>query len=642
MNNMFLIGGDWRYFWPENIGNFAHLPSAWDSILNTGVGEAATGTLWITSYLNLTAFFSKLGISWDLTGLIFWIVPSVIFSFLGANYLFKIIFPLKPKLGILSGFIYLFNTYFLMIISGGQMGVALSFSLAPLVLARFICNAKAPSFKNSLIFGLLLSAQLLFDPRLTYITLLALFIFCVFNISRSALFGKNILMTALIPSTVLFLLHSYWIIPLFITKTFVSFGGAMGGADFLSFAKFENTISLLHPNWPENIFGKVYFMKPEFLMIPIIAYSSLFFINKRDDKTKTSIIFLSFLGLFGSFLAKGNQEPLGGIYLYLFNHFPGFFLFRDPTKWYLLVALSYSVLVPFAIYELSQAVGKYSVTYLNKNVLQKTIVGIFIFFFIFTLRDISNIYWRIKPKVIDKEYSMLRDLLVKDQSFSRTFWVPQWQRFGYFSNTHPAVGRGELLNTLDANLITKMLDQPQTEKLLKLMSVKYIIVPYDSEGEIFLKDRKYNKKSYENTITNLDKISWLKKMKGFNKLAVYEIPTFYNHFWILSDGRFVNNLHDQQTSEAHYTVAASNVKKGDILVFSENFNNGWYAKIGKNILQSSPYEKTLNSFVMPENGSYKIEIYYHPQKLVNMGLVISTSTLLGMIFILLYFSRRKI
>ena len=36
----------------------------------------------------------------------------------------------------------------------------------------------------------------------------------------------------------------------------------------------------------------------------------------------------------------------------MFAHVPGFVMFRDPTKFYTLVALSYSVLIPYSIWRM--------------------------------------------------------------------------------------------------------------------------------------------------------------------------------------------------------------------------------------------------------------------------------------------------
>ena len=118
---------------------------------------------------------------------------------------------------------------------------------------------------------------------------------------------------------------------------------------FFSFAKLEDTIGLLHPNWPENVFGKVGFPKPEFFILPLLAFCSLFFIKNEEKNKRKYILYFIVLGLLGIFLAKGTNEPFGVIYLWMFNHIPGFVMFRDPSKWYILIVISYSMLIPYSI-----------------------------------------------------------------------------------------------------------------------------------------------------------------------------------------------------------------------------------------------------------------------------------------------------
>ncbi len=178
---MFFLGGDFRFFYPENIKDFVGLPSAWDSSLNTGLGQSQLSSLWITSYFNFTAFFSKLGLSWNLIQLFFWIIPALLISFFSSFCLFKTLFKFKIQYSVLAGIIYTVNTYFLMILTGGQLGVSLSYSIAPLVLLRFIKLVERPSLKNAIISGLVLGFQTIFDPRIVYVTLVAVFLYFVFN-----------------------------------------------------------------------------------------------------------------------------------------------------------------------------------------------------------------------------------------------------------------------------------------------------------------------------------------------------------------------------------------------------------------------------------------------------------------------------
>src|SRR6266567_7284699 len=115
-----LLSGDFRFFWPENIKEFAQPPFAWDSILNSGLGMPNIGLLWINSYLSFTAFFSYFGLSWKVIVLLFWLLPVFLGAFVFSALLFRYLFPKTTVYCLLAGVIYGANTYILMVALGGQ------------------------------------------------------------------------------------------------------------------------------------------------------------------------------------------------------------------------------------------------------------------------------------------------------------------------------------------------------------------------------------------------------------------------------------------------------------------------------------------------------------------------------------------
>ncbi len=639
----FFLGGDFRFFWTENIGNFAHFPLAWDSSLNTGIGQSQIGSLWINSYLNFTAMFSNLGLSWNLIGLIFWILPAIILSFFSSFYLFNYLFKDKIKYSLLAGFIYVFNTYFLMILTGGQVGVALSYSLVPLVLLTFIRITKNPTLKNALLSGLVLGLQILFDPRIVYVTLIAVSLYLLFNFSKLKTFrSKLFLFTSFIIAA---LLNSFWILPLVITRS----SGLPAGFDsvssfkFFSFADFSHALSLLHPNWPENIFGKIYFLNPQFLVLPIIAFLSLLFYKTRI------ILFFCLLALTGAFLAKGANPPFGELNQWLFQNFPGMVMFRDPTKWYILVAISYSMLIPFSIasiFEWLKSRQKFQISnfkfQINTNSKIFNVQNLFLTLIVFYLFFLTSPIWidnTFKSKEVPLEYVRLKDFLNTEPKFFRTLWIPQWQRFGFFSNNHPAIGRGEVFEG-DAKSQLKQLQGKGAQELLSNLSVKYIIIPLDSEGEIFVTDRKYDEEKYKNTAVSLGKLEWLSDVSGFKNMAVFELKNSKDHFWSPSTTLGISY---QYVNSTEYKVQVKNAKSGDILVFSEGYDRNWVAETVLGIkyqVSSIKYNKLLNSFVLPE-GNYELKVVYRPQKYVEAGLWLSAATLLASLGYLVFGKLRK-
>lgn len=523
-----LSSGDWPYLYQENIRSFEILKSPF---------------IWLEPYYRLTAKFGVqvLSLSWETTEKIFWFFPFIFISLISSwvfvnNFLKKYInSSFLATFSIIGCLIYLTNTYALMIVGGGQMGVAMSYAFSPLTLYCFlIILINNLNFKNNKRFFLISilssSIQIMFDPRLFVLVMFVVFIHFIYSGKFYRLsYLKNILLITIASIS----LNLFWIIPSFFgSKNIYNEVISINSINFLSFAKLSDAISLLQPNWPENIFGKVYFMRPEFILLPIIAFISLFFINKKES----SILFFTLIALIGVFLSKGSNQPFGQIYLFLAS-IPLFGAFRDSTKFYLLIILSYSILIPYSLFKISIWINQVSIlnkikinTNLKKEILQFFIIILFISYWFFLIKPAwsNELNGTFKTRIVPDEYTLLKDFFKsKPESFS-TLWLPQHQRFGFSSVEHPALNAQDFFNETNLNGILKRLKDPKTRLLFKEKNIKYIIIPYDCEKEIFLTDRKYDVKKREIIDNLLQKLSWLEKVNihGQNAIIIYRIKNF--------------------------------------------------------------------------------------------------------------------
>jgi hypothetical protein len=475
------------------------------------------------------------------------------------------------------------------------------------------------------------------------------------------LFGKIIrfgIFGYVLPSIFLSLLHAFWILPTVlvhanINSEFGSVFTSTNAVQYFSFAKFENTLGLLHPNWPENIFGKTYFMRPEFLLLPILAFGSLLFIKPLEKlrEQNRSILFFVLLGLVGIFLAKGAQDPFGGVYLWMFDHVPGFVMFRDPTKWYLLIALSYSVLIPFTlskIYGWLQTKTKFSIFSYQFPIKSKifnfqnafVIISVFYLLFLILPALLGQLGGTFKAHTIPWEYQKFSSDLESEKSFGRVLWVPSPQQNAFSSPFHSKISSIDLFQKTNTKDILQEFRKSSTLKLLQGIGVKYVVVPYDSEKEIFLKDRKYDPQQYTAAVHSLQLIPWLKQVSGYGQLAVFEVSNPHEHFWLGNTNRQVSY---QFVSPTEYTVSVNSVKKGDKLIFAEGYNSHWILKTTTGNVGSQPYQKVLNSFVIPIDGSFTGRVIFTPQKWVEIGIWISSITMFVLFIYLIVtsFKHRK-
>lgn len=654
-----IIGGDWPYLFKESLENYYFLVPSWNTWQGNGLG-GTNPIYFLQSFEYLTVFISNfLNIPWPLIYKIFWFGLFIALSILSSMCLLKTIF-LKAKpwqMGI-AAVIFTTNTYILMVVGGGQMGIALAYSVAPLVLVRFIklinlIDSSGSNFKFSIVTGLVLSLQVLFDPRIAGISMIAVAIYLALNIRKNihntfsplevlAKWGYLIFHALMIPGLVTVLLHIFWILPLltFSQELYQRFGDSDTGAGivkFLSFSAFSQSFSLLHSNWPENIFGKIGFMKPEFLMIPIFAYVSLFFIEKKKIIGK-AILFFAILGIVGAFLAKGSNPPFGDFYLWLFENIPGFEMFRDSTKFYLLAALSYSILIPFSLWQFVEIASSIKYKALSMHNTYYVIPATFLAFWVISIHPaiFGQLGGTFIRQEVPKEYVMLKDFLYEQPEFFRTLWIPRQHRFTFFSNTHPSVETGPLFNATSAAEVVRELKKTNAQEYLSELSVKYVIVPYDSLGEFFLTDRKYDKIIPEKISKSLENISWFKKIDGFGNIAIFEVPFPKDHFWLEKSGKISYRM----INPTNYFINIS-LPYPQKLIFSEKYNPSWAIKMDDKIIKSQKTLNNLNSFAL-EKGDYDFKIIFLQDKVYGYGRAISLVTLLGILFFILKYKKSNI
>lgn len=616
-----IIGGDWPYYFPEMIKELASLPSSWQSGYGGGLGGLSP-SYFLSIYNFVSAWFSAVtGLPWVMVYKLFWFTTPIMLLAVGGYTLLSSILPASKKwIRIISSIILTTNTYVLMIMGGGQMGVIFAVSLFPWVLIAFFRFLQSQSLKESLLFGVALGIQISFDPRFAYLSVLSIAALYWFEEHAWQLLCRRVRFGS-ISAVVSIVLNFYWILPLLLLRenTLDTLGSAyttVGALRFFSFADFSHALSLLHSNWPENLFGKTYFLQPEFLLLPILAFSSLLFVKKF--KENTLVVGFAVLGLVGAFLAKGANEPFGFVYVWLFEHIPGFVMFRDPTKFYVLTMTSYAVLIPIALFSLTQVTKKYLIKSLW------IVPTLFFCYWVILIRPAVNgsLGGTFAKREVPAQYVSLKESLQKEQGFFRTLWVPRQSRFTFTSSNHISIEAGPLLGATDASSLKEAIETSTVRDQLETLSIRYIIVPFDPYGEIFIDDRKYSQIKRNDIEMILDGVPWLRKIQS-SDISVYETPRSKDHFWI-ENGTIVNW---SKIADDYYSVdviATGSAK----LIFSENYHQGWRAHIKNLSINASKEQFGVMSFAIPEMVEGRVTIEFIPRRYYLWGRWISFGTLL--------------
>ncbi|MBI2443223.1 MAG: hypothetical protein HYV40_04945 [Candidatus Levybacteria bacterium] len=640
-----LSAGDWPYFYLDAIRSFSlpYYQEYW------GLGQTRLLFSGLETYVQSGAQLLSHVVSWEVSERLLWLFPFIVISFLSAHRL------TRSSIGAL---IYSTNTYILMLVSGGQMGISMAYALAPFVVLSWLRlidgEEQRGQSRNIAMTGIVLGVQLLFDPRIAFLTtvIACSYLLYSFFTAKTSLVASLIrgLRTIVVPGAIGLILNSFWFLPLLLFRVGPSDHGdpASFSGDalaFFSLSDFSHSISLLHPNWPENLFGKVYFLQPEFLVLPLLAFLPLVFFqnSKLDTNEKHRVIFFSVLGLLGAFLAKGVSDPFGSIYRFLYDVVPGFIMFRDPTKFLLFTSLSYAILLPLSlrfITERATAELRRLKTNITIHFVQRLVFVVFLLFWAVLLRNaFINPVGVFKTRSITESYKILADLLSEGDSFSRVLWVPTHQRFGYFSANLPALSASEFFQTSSPAAMMQALSDPDTISLLQESAVKYVIVPEDTEGEIFLSDRKYSPELFSYYKEQVASIEGLQKRLTIGQIDVYEVPDVREHIYLLRNGIPVT-VNWQKKSPSHYFVSIPDGKRADVVVFSEGFSRFWKVKHGNEYFAFTPYRGKLSSFGLPKDGDVKLEFEQILSPFVQIGFIVSGVILLS-VFLLLVFTRRK-
>ena len=636
--NAQIIGGDWPYFFPEFLAKYSAFPSLWVPWQGNGLGGVQPLlNLYMFQAALIVPFVQKLGIPWELVYKIGWFGLFLLISAAGVRKLFQVLFPQAGNWSsaLTAAFIYPTNTYVLMLVGGGQMGVALSYSLAPLVLVSFIrlidqldlqVNIKyqISKIKNISVAGLVLGLQIMFDPRMAYVTLAGVGIyFIVFWFHGYTDKIRLVIKTSvelIFAGTISLFLNAFWLLPMVVLRDnpLSQLGSAYtspASVRFFSFADFSHALSFLAPNWPENIFGKTYFMQPEFLILPVLAFMGLIFIKKKTSQS----YFAALLILTGAFLAKGVQPPFGQLYLWLFEKVPGFIMFRDPTKFYLLIALGYSLLLPYALSAISEVLARSKKILFLKHL--PIICFIFIWFFLDRQAVLGQLGGTFAYHTVPREYVDLKNLLANDREYYRTLWVPRQQRFAFVSARHPAIEANPQFSATSAAELSRALSDPKIKDFLSAASVRYVIIPYDSLAEFFLSDRNYSEKERANYKEMLDRVPWLTKIQD-SRITIYETKSYHPLFWTGS-GEPISYSSDNY-GLYHVILTTS---QSTTLSFSQAFHPGWQIFDGSRKLT---VKRDTNNFmnVSLSSGQHNLTVVFAPQRWVIWGFLFSGLTLL--------------
>lgn len=509
-----VVWGDAPYFYPEAFKNFFAEPLVWESRGRLGV----VNDLYFIYPIMLVyhALGSLLRLSNDVIIRLVFYIPTILFAFLGP-WQFSRYLGFSSLVGLFSSLVYLLNTYLILIIDGGQVGVALAYSLFPLTLLHLhkLITVKAISqFFKSLIFFLFITMA---DVRFAVI---AFFTFIVWVGLEQIVFLKKInyqhLKIFVLFGISYLAVSAYWLVPLFAINPTTG-SGLRSGLHLISIL---NPLFFFSPHWPFNEFGKISPPQWFFAGIPLLIFINLFF----KKKWYTLALTLNFL--FFVFLAKGDSGFLGGIYAWVVDRIPMGGAFRDSTKFFAPLILYAGILIGLSVENLRML--------FKKPVISLSVSFLIFGYLIFLLYPAlsGSMYGVLAKRDFPQDLKLITNKLSSESKIStesgflRTVWFPERHPLSYHTEETPALDAKALVNlrplaSLNVGISDRFnfLHNKQSLEWLDIFGVRYLIFSGDTRRVL---PNKEEEADWNKLLGLVNSIDGLRKVDLGTGLPVYK------------------------------------------------------------------------------------------------------------------------
>ncbi len=584
---------DYGFKFAETLADYSDL-SAW--VYRQGVGSPDI-LLWRAPLLLFQSFFGHLGFGLNVadkfTIMWMWIVISVCSSYL----LVRKISGSKMG-GILGSLVFCYNTYFISINSVGHFNISVASAFGVFSFFYLIKVYESNKFSYLILSSLLLSISGFYDLRVLYMMVIIYGMYFFYNVVLDILQKKHTFLKLLKKNLTIFiifgLLNTYWILPTFVSGSLESNAVLSRGLFGDQFWSIDAALSLFHPFWngKELLWFERNNVPIHYFILPVLAVMGLF--SQRKNKI---IIFFGLLGGLGIFLAKQTDFPFGDVYVWLYARLPGFSSFREATKFYIYIAIGYSVLV-----------GAFYSTFLNskKNgVAAKLLEVLFVLLlFIPLIPNVIPIFSgkigsTYIPRIVSEDSKKVNSLINQQGDYFRTLVIPTYPHSWTYTNLHPRIS---LVNSIDnfwggsyattaADLsvnekMESLFSKNATSQLLDQYSIKYVSIPRRedvSKDDFFLyygKDKDYYQKM-------LIDIPYLKKADmGLAETDIYENTNFRPHIYITRKPETVNEnvpyeqVRFERGRSLQYKVYIENMKSIVYLNLTEQYHSKWGGILG--------------------------------------------------------------
>lgn len=695
-----LNAGDWVYHFSSTLHDLKdyHIyASAY------GLGTVSVfANNWIFYYLYYALDWIKIG--WDIGTRIIFLIPIIFFTPLFSFLFFKKVFQ-NNMIAFFSACLYSFNTFFLKL-QLDWLTYAFIWWILPALFLSVLNYLDTKKEKYLIYNAVLIFLGIAYELRIMFLVLIFLSLFQVtYLIVHNDSIQQRLKYSAFIFGSIFVgaIMHIFWILPLMKGGIASDVMNNASSNPFVSLYDILDVFTLHMYSWSHNFVLEAFIKQPielRHFLIPLLAVVGLVVYKKTQAQKEYNVYFSFFAISLVIFIFLGKQElvPLADFYGWAFRSIPLFNLYRESSKFFILVAMSSAFFFGIGLFWLYTFIQKYN---RKASIL---IVGMLLFFStVFNLQHFfdQGVGGMTKGTSIPDDYNILEKKLSNDAEFFRVLWTPTKPRFGFYSQNHPFVNAIDLPVIYNKRVNFTLFDKtlPVTDEIMYLFgqefsnilldqdSVKYVIVPLleQRERRTSIDDSKLVDELYEYYgerslfIQKLDKLPYLKKIDiGTKELVVYENENYRPHIYVTEEKETIQRevafgkVSFEFKNPTEYKISLKDMSEPVYVNFSEKYHSDWKIRFGRfnwfDVLRNKNYflsdgnhfenDAKLNSFLVnPKevcatvestckknlDGSYDIDLtlYFKPQSYFYLGLIISGATFIGCLVYLWWASRKK-
>lgn len=518
-------GGDWVYWFSETALEYFTVNFSW--VTSGGMGRDLIGSEFYPQLLvgGLLARLFNFDMSQASAFLFYY--PLIFIPYLSAYFLARHVSG-SSLAAFIGAIAYSCNTYFI-ISHQTQCTVAMAYALTPLAVLWFIYTVDGISVTYSILTGIVMSILSQYEVRSAYIVSWVLVFYLFYNISLERTDILRKLAVTILSFSIIGFTNLYWLLPSLFAyspsgQNFTFLYRPLFGDIYMNL---RQAIFNFLPFWtagnPANF--AIHPIPMHLFLLPILAFVCMF--SRKMDK---KILFFAILVLIGVFFTKQSAHPFPTVYRWLYLHFPGFNAFREASKFYLLINLSYALLIGYSLNKLYRFTKHLKIKYIGEIcVLLVIIMSLWNTYPMVTQKLTLS-----KSKTIPPEYIELKNHLLAQTTFFRTMGIPRVYRYTFYNTIHPALNASLITTELwkkpnfpvyDMNYLFKY---PHLNWLFDTASIKYVYIPYDPDKEMFdyINDEGMLVKMYGGNRKELEKmldhVNWLSNKKSFGEIIMYE------------------------------------------------------------------------------------------------------------------------